>query len=152
MTHETTCSDRADAVRQVAEKLNRIYPGEGTGFAAFTCSEADALARMLALFGHTDTAATVVHGHSLEDDGGDAHGYIAALDRGTNGDEQASEASTVYVRRLLGDDSAQPSDADEKRADLDRLVALPADEQDRDTADLIRQLRQELGEPVDFGA
>lgn len=141
-------SPRVTAVADVADVFDGIHPGEGIGFAALTCGEADTLARMLALFGHHDTAANVLAGHALDDDCGDRHGYIH--ERHHSSEAERDEAAEVYLRRLMGDHDAQPADADAKRAELDRLVEQHTEQPDDDIADLIRQLRQELGEPVDL--
>lgn len=143
-------SDRTAAVDDVADQFSRIVPGEGTGFSAFTCSEANALARMLALFGHFDTAVNVIQGHAESDDGGDEHGYIRELG-GDNDEGPGAEAAAVFVRRMMGDADAQPSGAAAKRAELNHLRSAGDDPDapgvmpDR-IRDRIVQLSQELGE------
>jgi len=129
-------SPRTNAVSELARIFDTFNPGEGIGFTALMCPEVDALARMFALFGHIDSAANVIHGHSLSDHIGETHGYIGVLDDCTGGDELAAEAAEVYVRRLMGDTGAQPADADAKRADLDRLVEQHAGQPDDGIAEL----------------
>ncbi len=142
-------SPRTMAVDDAASGLSGIYPGEGIGFGAFNCGELNPLVKMLALHGHFDTAAAAIRSHAVEDDCGDRHGYLAAM----VDDGDGVEASEVYVRRLLGDTDAMPSNAGELTDELDRLVEQQADgDRSKATWERVRQIRQELGEDVDLDA
>lgn len=65
----------------------------------FTCSEADAVARVLALTGHPNTAASFLLGHSSEDDDESYAHY---------GWERSDELATEYVAAMLEDPAAPP--------------------------------------------
>lgn len=144
-------SERVESVTRFAETMASIYPGEGSGFASFTCYEADSMAHMLGLFGHIYTAVNVIAGHCLDDDCGDAHGYIRHLD--DDGDEAGrDEAAAVYVRRLLGDQDAQPAGYEAKVEALEVYQQVLAGGPDKKIAeearDMVFRLRQELGESI----
>jgi hypothetical protein len=134
-----------DTVAALADMFGEIIPGEGTGFGAFTCTEANALAEMFTVFGHVDAATNVILGHSYTDDGGDDHGYIAALADHSDGDTAADyEAANVFVRRrFLGEATAQPCDHEAKAAQL-----AAARKEAETLTGRIGQLRQELGETL----
>jgi hypothetical protein len=88
MLHRYAGPDAVGAVTELARMFDQVVPGERTGFAAFDCDEADQLARVMALFGHTGTAANVLEGHAEDCDGAGGHelmldeAAVAAADAG----------------------------------------------------------------------
>ncbi|MEU7802670.1 hypothetical protein AB0B10_25760 [Micromonospora arborensis] len=94
------------AVNTMADYFDSIDVGDA--FSGFTCSEMDSIATVLAVAGHTDTAAFVIARHS-EGDRGERHGRVRDLidEHGWPYDESAShpvkDAALQYVEsNLLG--------------------------------------------------
>jgi hypothetical protein len=73
-------------------------------FAHLTCGEADSVVAVLALAGHLGVAASLVIGHSTDDEDGDKHHAIydawVRYQYGDDGTEMLSLAS-AYVAALL---------------------------------------------------
>lgn len=100
------------AVDNMAEQLGHIGPGFGDVFSGFTCFEVNAIAAVLAIGGHEDTAVFVLTRHAEgddptdpdgQDDGGDDHGHIRYL-LDTYKSPKAKEvvrAGQEYVKSLL---------------------------------------------------
>ncbi|MCX5236219.1 hypothetical protein OG824_13510 [Streptomyces prunicolor] len=62
----------SDALGDLAKSFGDAWTADHTG-PAFSCSEADSVARLLALTGHTDAAVQWLIGHAQKDDWDDFH-------------------------------------------------------------------------------
>ena len=82
------------AITAMAWYLHQIDIG-GDLFCAFTCDEADSIARVLHAAGHFTTAVVVIRRHAAGDEPDDAHHHISAL----HDHAQYAEA-TAYLAAL----------------------------------------------------
>ncbi|MFG2923906.1 hypothetical protein ACGFYA_20675 [Streptomyces sp. NPDC048305] len=64
--------DLTDALRELADVFGDGMTADHTG-GAFSCGEADKIARVLALAGHREAAETWLSGHARGDEGDDYH-------------------------------------------------------------------------------
>jgi len=129
-------SRRYTMARELAET---VAQGHGD-FGALFCYEVNALARLLAAFGFDRVAVNGILAHSEDDHPDDTHGHISDWD-----------TAEVYLKRLMGDGTAQPRDAADKRAELAILLAARDGDGtfDLDDQERLVQLRLELGQDPD---
>ncbi|ATI18775.1 hypothetical protein SEA_DAUDAU_74 [Streptomyces phage Daudau] len=90
-----------DALAELASVFGDGMTADHTG-SGFTCTEADTVARVLVLAGHTDAAETWLHGHADGDDGGDSHyHYDSEDDPEDEGRPMTEEDIAKYVAEWL---------------------------------------------------
>ncbi|QAX95529.1 hypothetical protein SEA_BARTHOLOMEWSD_80 [Streptomyces phage BartholomewSD] len=90
--------DLNDALAELARVFGDGMTADHTG-SGFTCSEADAVARLLALAGYKDEAATWLEGHASGDEGGDSH-HVYEDDDDQDGHVMGEDEIAEYVAEL----------------------------------------------------
>ncbi|AXQ65272.1 hypothetical protein ACF1AX_21530 [Streptomyces sp. NPDC014802] len=90
--------DLNDALAELASVFGDGMTADHTG-SGFTCTEADAVARVLALTGHKDAAVTWLEGHASGDEGGDSH-HVYEDDADEEGHVMDEDEIAEYVAEL----------------------------------------------------
>ncbi|AXQ62400.1 hypothetical protein SEA_TRVXSCOTT_74 [Streptomyces phage TrvxScott] len=90
--------DLNDALAELASVFGDGMTADHTG-SGFTCTEADAVARVLALTGHKDAAVTWLEGHASGDEGGDIH-HVYEDDADEEGHVMDEDEIAEYVAEL----------------------------------------------------
>ncbi|MGM9381093.1 hypothetical protein [Streptomyces antibioticus] len=90
--------DLNDALAELARVFGDGMTADHTG-SGFTCSEADAVARLLVLAGYKDEAATWLEGHASGDEGDDSH-FVYEGDEGDEGHVMDEDEIAEYVEGL----------------------------------------------------
>ncbi|MEU6572310.1 hypothetical protein [Streptomyces sp. NPDC046805] len=91
-----------DALSEALDALAGVFgdgmTADGTG-STFTCTEADTIARVLVLAGHSGAAETWLEGHASGDDGGDDHWHYEGDD--DEGHAFTEDEVAAYVKEYL---------------------------------------------------
>jgi hypothetical protein len=93
-----------DALSEALAALAGVF-GDGmtadhTG-SGFTCTEADTIARVLVLAGHSEAAESWLEGHATGDDGGDDHWHYDESNPDDEGHAFTEDEIAAYVKEYL---------------------------------------------------
>ncbi|MFH8414378.1 hypothetical protein [Streptomyces collinus] len=92
-------NELSDALAELASTFGDGYVAFDTG-SKFTCSEADSVARVLAVAGHEDAAVTWLRGHAEGDEGGDSH-HVYEDDEDQDGHQMDEDEVRAYITGVL---------------------------------------------------